>query len=385
MRRSTFYLLPFLAKSMSVYYFVLLPPLLAGGYITSAQVGYTGALSITALVIGAISVARWPHTSSKTLVQIGSAASLACVGLLGVGIAMHSVAIITLTYIIIGLQTGIAMSAANALTAAYTTRGKRFNIMARMSMMGDLNRIIFPIIVAGSLYFGGLTIALIVMSVMTVAYIIVANSVPQKNSKADEDQTELSSAKFWHNRLFKFLIGMEFLDSFASSQLFVFVPILFLSKGYSIESTLLLQTAIFIGYLSGRWCMGKIADRFSGLTSLILAECGMVVSIILLLLTNQLALLYLLTLLLGVFARGTGPVLRALVFDSLHDHHMKRGTAIHVVAGDSGSASGQLLFGLLLAWVGAVTPFIVAAGLAGVVVFLGALLFQDDRNNRVTA
>src|SRR6185437_13373187 len=77
--------------------------------------------------------------------------------------------------------------------------------------------------------------------------------------------------------------------------------------------------------------------------------------------------LYILTWLLGVFARGTSPVIKALAFDSLHESHMKQGSALHVVAGDSGSALGQLCFGLLLAWVGVNAPFITAALIAGAI------------------
>lgn len=383
MKRSTFYLLPLLAKSMSVYYFVLLPPLLAREFITASQVGYIGALSIGMLVIGALGVARWHLITSKLLVQIGAIMSLLCIGVLAIGIASHNVVIIAMSFAFIGFQTGIAMSAANALTAKYTSRGNRFGIMARMSMLGDLNRIIFPLIVAGSLYMGGLTIALSIMAIMAVLYVIIANSVPQAAVEKTKADLSLPPARLWHNRLFKFLVSMEFLDSFASSQLFVFIPILFLAKGYSIENTLILQTAIFIGYLSGRWWMGKLANKFSGIVSLTLAECGMIITIGLLLVNRQLAILYGLTLLLGVFARGTGPVLRALVFDSLSDHHMKRGTAIHVVAGDSGSALGQLLFGLLLAWTGAKTPFVVAAGIAGVIVLLGIWLLRGIRQGNI--
>ena len=130
----------------------------------------------------------------------------------------------------------------------------------------------------------------------------------------------------------------------------------------------------------GRWFVGRLANRFSGTSAVAIAEIGMAACIALLLIENNLALLYVFTISLGVFARGTSPVIKALAFDSLHDHHTKQGSALHVVAGDSGSALGQLCFGLLLAWAGIKTPFITALVLAILVAVL-ALAFVRNRQS----
>jgi predicted MFS family arabinose efflux permease len=82
-------------------------------------------------------------------------------------------------------------------------------------------------------------------------------------------------------------------------------------------------------------------------------------------------ILYLLCFMLGVFARGTAPVIKALIFDQLEPHQNRQGSALHILFGDAGSALGQLIFGLLLAWLGVTAPFLAAAVGAGLVAAFG--------------
>ena len=121
------------------------------------------------------------------------------------------------------------------------------------------------------------------------------------------------------------MLLLEFLDSFSSSQLFVFLPLIFLDKGYSLQNSLLLQSFIFLGYINGRWLVIFLAQRFSGLKAIAYAEIGMIVSILLILIVSLIGFLYLLSFFLGVFARGTSPAIKALAFDELDERQMKKG------------------------------------------------------------
>jgi FSR family fosmidomycin resistance protein-like MFS transporter len=366
--RSLIYVLPLLAKSFTVDFFVLLPVLYAQKMIGSVQIGFLGSISIAFLVAGALVVSNWLHRwSSRSVLLLGSWLSLASVLLLAGGIISRQLWLLYIAYSLAGLLVGFSISATNALVAAYTDRGNRFATLARMSMLGDLNRIAFPLVVAAALAVSGLNGATCVMGAMAVFFILASVALPPDTGGRAPAAGSLPAEQLRRNHLFQFFLSMEFFDSFASSQLFVFVPILFIAKGHSLKSSLVLQTAIFLGYLAGRWIMSRVASKLSGVTAVALAEGGMVVTIVLLLLAGNLVALYALTFLLGVFARGTSPVIKGLAFDSLHEEHMKRGSALHVVAGDSGSALGQLSFGILLATFGVKAPFLAAATVAAVI------------------
>jgi MFS family permease len=84
---------------------------------------------------------------------------------------------------------------------------------------------------------------------------------------------------------------------------------------------------------------------------------------------------------LGIFARGTSPAIKALAFDSIDDHQAKQASAIYVVAGDSGSALAQLTFGFLVAWLGANAPFIMSAIVAGLIAAM-CLVRYPGRSHR---
>jgi MFS family permease len=370
------YTLPALAKGFSVFFFVLLPVFYAQKFIVSLEVGYIGALSIAMLVVGALVVGKWLHNlPTKLLLQVSAWLGLLSAGLLYLGVTTHSLPLFIVAYSLSGLVVGLSMSGVNVLIAHGTQKGDRFTDIARISMVSDVVRIAFPGLVVLALYLGGINAAIALIAVAALVFIVITSTLPSQPAAVSENPVALPT-RLRHNRLFRSMLNLEFLDSFASSQLFVFLPILFLAKGYSIQNSLLLQTAIFIGYLSGRWLIGRLAKRTSGLRAVAIAELGMIVCIGLLLVVNNLPLLYLLTLVLGIFARGTSPVIKALAFDSLHNEQIKKGSAMHVVAGDTGSALGQLSFGILLAWLGVSAPFLASAAVAGLIILLSIRLLS---------
>jgi FSR family fosmidomycin resistance protein-like MFS transporter len=370
-------LLHALGKGLSVFYFILLTVFYARGQISNAQVGYIGALFIIFVILGAGLVAQWLHHHTTRTILIFSACISVCANtLLLLTASSQSYLLLFIIYALMGLSVGTSMSGANTIAAHITKQGNRFNTLAKLGMLTDIVRIVLPLAVAGALAMGSIERVIAVIILVSLFFLLYTVRLPSLTDKQPREKSHARSSIFSNDR-FRFILFIEFLDSFSSSQLFVFLPLLFLSKGYSLQNSLLLQSAIFIGYLSGRWLIGLIATRHSGSRAIIGAEFGLVLSIISMLVANNLLLLYTLSYLLGICARGTSPAIKALAFDSLQNHHMKKGSALHVIAGDSGSALGQLLFGLLFAWFGIVTPFLTAATVA---LFICLLMFRKEVN-----
>lgn len=361
------YVLQALAKGFSVFYFVMLPVFFAEKLMTSTEMGYIGALFIGLLVVGALVVARWLHTlETRTLLLLASCVSIVASIIMLVGSLNDNLAFITLSFAMMGLAVGTAMSGVNAVAASLTQRGDRYKSLAKLGMLTDIVRVVFPIVTAGAVAVGASNAAVGLIIIVSVVFLLFSRSLPHTiHSKSGATSVAVGSVR--RNKPFHFMLSLEFLDSFSSSQLFVFLPLVFLYRGYSLENSLLLQSFIFLGYLSGRWLVSSMAKRYTGIRAIAYAEIGMVVSIVLMLALTQLWLLYLVSFVLGICARGTSPVIKALAFDSLSDEQTKKGSALHVVAGDSGSALGQLLFGLFIAWYGVNMPFIVAAAVAALI------------------
>lgn len=360
-----------LLKGFSVYYFLLLPILYALHLIQAQELGYIGALLVVGILAGAFLVTYKLHTYKKESLLKISYLLLVCATLLL--FQYQLIYILSLAFLLIGLATGVGMSSLNALAAQFTFKGHRFKALSKIAMLTDLVRIIYPLI-AGGIYALTGFIGLIYFALATVIsygvfmYCLINNHEIETKTLQDKKTLKLNSVKsFIKNKPFFFVMIIEFLDSFASSQLFVFLPALLIFKNFTIENALVMQSIVFVGYLCGRWIISSLASRFSGLMAVGVAEVGMVVTIILLITIPPSLFIYVLCFLLGLFSRGTSPVIKALAFDRLEPEQMQRGSAIHVIGGDSGSALGQFVFGLLLAWFGVTAPFVGGAICAGIV------------------
>ncbi|HXS15252.1 MAG TPA: MFS transporter [Candidatus Saccharimonadales bacterium] len=367
------YILQPIVKGFSVFYFVLLTIFYAEKLISAAELGYIGGLFIILLIFGAVIVSRFLHTmETKKLLQLSSLVSLLASCLLLLGAIEKNVLFLIISYCFMGLSCGTATSGVNALAAAVTLRGDRYKSLANLGMLTDIVRIVFPLLVSGSLVLGSSRFA--IMLIILAAGIFFIFSFMLSHLEPPQERISIDVGEgVRKNRNFLYVLSLEFLDSFASSQLFVFLPLIFLAKGYSLESSLVLQSLVFLGYLCGRWFIVILVKKYSGTKAVSYAEFGMVISIIFLLFAKDLVLLYTLCFILGIFTRGTSPAIKALAFDSLTQHQMKKGSALHVVAGDSGSALGQLLFGFFIAWYGVNSPFIASAVVA---LFVGIISFM---------
>jgi predicted MFS family arabinose efflux permease len=366
------YMLQALAKGLSTAYFILLAVFYAKKLLTAAEIGYIGAFFIVLLIIGAVVVARWLHNlRTKSLLLMAATAELIASLLLLTGSISRQIILVSFAYGAMGLATGVAMSAIGALSASLTVKGERFKVFAKLWMLVDVVRIVLPVLITGLVIISGAPAAVGLILGATAILLLLACSLPSLEIKEQPRTTVMSYRPAIHsNKAFSVMLLIEFLDSFASSQLFVYLPLLLLAKGYTLSSSLLLQTFVFSGYFCGRWLIGNIAERYTGQKAIAFAETGMMLSIILLLVTKQLWLLYSMSFIFGIFARGTSPTIHALAFDTLTDDQVKQGSALHIIAGDSGSAIGQLLFGLLIAWFSARAPFIVAAIGDGLIVII---------------
>lgn len=356
-------------KGFSIFYFVMLPVFYAEKRIDSTQVGYIGALFIAMLIIGALSVAKWLHNlETKKLLQLSALLAIVMSITLLTSTFFNNIYLLIFSYTFMGLAVGTAISGVKVVAADVTVKGDRYKSLAQLHMFTDLIRITFPLIVSACILLGASSAAIFLIIFTAAAFFLLTLNISSVTTQ--EVQTSLNIESVKKNKNFLYLLFIEFLDSLSSSQLFVFLPLLFLAKGHSLQSSLLLQSFIFIGYISGRWLIGLLSKKYSGLKTIGYAEICMVIAILIILFVNNIFILYFLSFALGMFARGTSPAIEALTFDSLEENQIKKGTAIHIAVGDSGSALGQLFFGLLVAWYGVTAPFLVAAVIA---LFAGVL------------
>ncbi len=354
------YIFTCISGAYKVGFLALLPALYGLHVIDIGAVGWIGSLFIAAMIAGALLIERsGERLSSLSWLRTGVVVSLIATPVLYASFTGGSIPGIALAFILMGLSAGFTQASLNAVTGAITIEDERFSTFAQLAMLKDVMRIIMPILIGFLAVRGFLGASILVFVAFTAVGGVALRWFPKRDrrpSPADRAGEPLRT-----NKAFRAASITEFFDGFASSTLFVFVPLIFLVRGYAIDDSIYLQAMIFIGYLVGRWTIAALATRSNGWRALGIAELGMALCIVLLLAVESYAVLVVVCILLGIFTRGTSPVIKALAINALTDRNLKRGTAIYSIIGDVGAMSGQFVFGLLVAYVAVQAPFVLSA------------------------
>ncbi len=315
--RTTFViLLPFIAKDLSLNFTSVgflgsSQPLLAGilalpaGFIT-ARIGGFRLLIILLLVysIGALGVA-----SSLNIFML---IPMFLLGALGFGM-FHTVGFI--------------------LVAASSDKSNVGRNMGNFTSIGDIGRVALPpLAIFAASFFGWRTTMVFVSIIGFVIYVLsqfflkkekhLQNSALKKESYGDFIKNTLLLLKI---RKLRFVILSGILDSLASNPIYLFLPFLLILKGVTASQLGGLMGAFFVGSLIGKFLLGRGVDKFGNLKIFILSELGMAGLIIsLVLAANHLLTLLILLFFLGIFTKGTSPVVQTMFSNLTHKlHHHK--------------------------------------------------------------
>ena len=364
-------------------YLLLLPFVVKDLQINFVQVGSLGTLLyafsiILALPAGYISL---KIGGFKTLII---ALVIYSLGFLGIGFT-NSYFHLLLMFILGGIGLGLFHPIAFALIAKWTTKETRGSAMGSFSAVGDIGKITistlltFIVIYLGwkntAILYGGLTIF--------VGFLFYFLLLKKKDTfaKKDPGSSNVSLAKILKNKQFIFAALTNVFDNFASQTLFVFLPFLLLARGFSPAVLGVFAGAFFIGNFIGRIGLGKLVDIFGNTKVFILSEILMAIFIVLLANTTPLYLIIVCSLILGIFTKGTNPIVKTMVSESV-DHHggYEKAYGLNSVFSNSAIAIAPLVLGYISQKFSVVTAFDVMA-LTALVAIIPALCFHFTRSN----
>lgn len=372
------WILSALIRSSQILFLLFLPIFYHEWIINEIQIGYLWTLLlIWALLWSYVSATYLSRYSAKTLLL---GAVFLCI-IANAGIFVHAQVILILAYSIVGFGTGIGTASVSNIQYKFTNNADRFGKLANISMLGDIARISYPIIV-GILYkFLWLTSVQLLSLVLWIGlfiFIKYGETLKTLSSTKSNWVTSFPIKHFIKNKQFVFTSIVEFLDGFSSSQLFVFLPLLLTYKWIIFENALLFQSTIFLGYFCGRWIIARIATFYNGYNAIIIAEIGMALSIIWIIAISSPWLVGILCFLLGICTRGTSPVIKWLAFNTLKPEESASGSAIHVFIWNAADICGQFAFGMLFATIGIYSTFWLSGMIA---ILLAIICIVRARNN----
>ncbi len=155
------------------------------------------------------------------------------------------------------------------------------------------------------------------------------------------------------------------LDVFASFPLFVFLPFLLLSKGFSPSILGTLVGAYLIGNLMGKTVLGHSIDRFGHVKVFVLAEVLMALFIVLLATSNNLVLIIIYSIFLGTLTKGTVPITQTMVTDAVEHHgNFEKSISVYSTIANTSVAAAPVLLGAISDRMGVNFAFFTAAAFA---------------------
>lgn len=348
-----------LFKGYLIILMLLLPILYVEKTIPISYIGYLGSINAFGVLLGSIIVNIFGNRFRK--IDFINFSSLITFLLLVSFIFFKNNYFLFLLYTIVGLGYGISSPFFQAFKGEHTTKETRIKIFGYLDIISDFFKVVHPVI-ATLIYAKFGTDSLIYFLVATgILYLILLYLFEiheeHKHEKLSGIEVISFNFKLINNKRFNLFLFLEFLDSVASQALFVFIPTLFLFKNFTIENALIFQAVVFFGYISGRVFVAFLSDKFGVKNSLILSFIGQALTVLLLVVIPAHAVLYFLCYLLGIFARGTTPVINGSAYNEISDNDFKRGATLYGISGSIGDIFSQFFMGLALAYLGPQYPF----------------------------
>lgn len=294
------------------------------------------------------------------------------------GIAPHY-GFVIFAFIVAGIGFGMFHPVAFALVAKMFGKGERGRQIGNFTALGDLGRVGLSSLVTFVIVYIGWRSTTVVVSLLLFALGIYFVRLIRKDvliESESEKKEDMSYKEVLKNKKFIYATASFCLDTLASGSLFVFIPFLLLQRHVSYAFLGVLTSTFFIGNMFGKVFLGRLVDKYGNTKVFILSELAMAFFIIILSNAVWLPVIIGASIILGIFTKGTIPVLTAMVVESVeHKPGMEKAFGLNATFVGIASTIGPFLLGFLSDRFGIVMAFNFSA-LIALVAIVPALLFK---------
>jgi len=376
-----------ISKAWELSILLILPLLALQGKLSILDVGLLSGLFGAMQMIGGIATVYVSQRFGRYYSLIGSLA-LYVAGWCLLGLGLNGLWFWVI-YAGTGFASGLEESAGTVSVAKLTSTGNRTIAMAKNGVMGDLGRVLASSLSVW-LYsvwgISGVSFAAAIVTVVLLGYqtsalrklafllpVAPVSSVIQKQRIAVVDFGLLRNKKYLYSGI------AQLIDAFASASLYIFLPLLLASKGFSGEVAGQASLLLFVGYAGGRLLLGGLAKKRGEVFALIAGEVLMAGSFIALLFVYNPWVVGGLLLLAGAATRGTSPVVKAMIADGLEEKdNMDIGIGQLHLAGRVATATNRPFLSFLFSIGG--LPFVfVASSLLALTVAIPAYYYEKTK------
>ncbi len=364
--------------------FLLLPFIAADLHLNLTQVGFLGTLVNSLGIIFALP-AGYIAAKVGGLRTLTIALLLYGLCFLGTGFAPNYLSLFPL-FILGGLGFAVFHPIGFALVAKLSDKVTRGRKMGNFTAIGDVGKIgISAILTFIIVAIGWRYTSLICALVIIVIGIIFSLRFLKRKEHPDAKAKELKQVKLFEiisNRKFIFAMLSRACDSFASSSLFIFLPFLLLKRAVDPALLGLFTATFFIGNFSGKIVLGRFVDKFGSAKVFIVSEVFMALFILLLVHATSFSLIIIYSIILGIFVKGTMPVVQTMVSEASEYHgNFEKAFGVNEFAAGIATTIAPVLLGFLSDKYGIVTAFNTMA-LVALLAIIPAFFFHLTKQAR---
>lgn len=291
--------------------------------------------------------------------------------------------ILLIPFLCIGVAYGLFHPIGFSLIAEFADKKTRGRSLGDFTAVGEVGRMLFSALVtflAVQIGWRSTTAAYGVSAlvVFCIAIFIYYNHKRRVYTQKNEKDTS-SFIGLLKNKMYVIGVLVSIIDALASSSLFLFLPFLLIKKGINPAVLGSFAAAFFLGNLMGKSIMGRLTDVFRNSTVFIVAELFMAVSIFLLVASNSLFAIIVVSIILGILTKGTVPARVSMVIDTV-EHHGRFDKAISMNAFfvSFGASFAPLIYGRVADIWGIQYAFYTSAIFA-LLAIIPALLFHSNK------
>ncbi|HUW21803.1 MAG TPA: MFS transporter [Candidatus Bathyarchaeia archaeon] len=253
------------------------------------------------------------------------------------GLICYSIAILALRTslwypiaIIIYSLAGVGFSAFHPIGSAFVAKSSPRNQLGKnlglMTSAGDLGKIVIPALATFLLTKIGWQPTTCILGGLGILALFTSYGAGSKK-KASFIETKVESMRDFIRKVnlalikrkaaFVYAVILSALDCFTQEPINIFLPFLALSITGKQEAIGIALSAYFAGSLLGKNLLGILADKRGSFSSLLTAEIGMIIFSFLIGFSKISLILYIISFLLGIFSKGTSPVIKTMLGESV--------------------------------------------------------------------
>lgn len=380
MSKRVLYLLAFLIKGWEVSLLLVLPIIQTKGYITVFELGILAAFFSVFQILTSLWAGSLAEKFTSKLVMT---ASIFFYGLSWLIISSPiSFLSLLISYCLGGIGQGCFIPLANSQIAKLSDKN-RAKELGDFSAFTDIGRVVLT---ASTTFLISkvninLTSLIFVFLAILAALLLIKTSISKVTYKVKANNlTVIKITDLLKIKRFIFAVLTGVFDVFSSASLYIFIPLLLIPKGIDVSSVGILSAIFFAGYLAGRLILARLADKYGALKVLAFSQTSMAVLILLLVFINNFLLVSAILFILGIFTRGTSPVIRAMMADSVGEKEkFDKAFSFHSFSLNTANVASRSAYGIIAGLLGITSVFYLSASVA-LITLLPLYLYKNSKN-----